>query len=324
MSVRSRLRTAARSVLRPFWLVVWRHMEPRIRAMGVVRNDDVWQQHLPAFLNAVSTVGAFGHELLCYRKESVAGLAALDSRLAAMNARLDGLTPLRGEIDVLVATQRSAAAHVAELSARIESVRRDILFEKIYSESGQIKPAAGPSAALKPRIVSSGKVEAARDAGLRINLGCGHIPLDGYVNVDMLALPGVDIIAEAGNVPVEAGSVQEVHSAHLLEQFPQKVLRCQLLPYWLSLLAPGGTFKAIVTDGEAMLNHVAARDYSFEQFREALFGAQDYNGDLYFNLFTPDTLKTLLDEAGFVDTEVPMKGRRSGLRYEFEIKAHRP
>ena len=41
-------------------------------------------------------------------------------------------------------------------------------------------------------------------------------------------------------------------------------------------------------------------------------------------MFMPQSLRALLDEAGFVNTEVPVKGRRNGLCYEFEINARRP
>jgi predicted SAM-dependent methyltransferase len=333
MSLRNGLKSSIRSLLRPFWLAIWRRIEARISAI-----EEAWQQHMPAFLNAVSTVGAFGHELLRYRKESLAGFAALDDRDATRQAQLDALraeldavhtqlgaiAALRGETGELAHHQTSMEAGVAELGARIEFVRRELLFEMKYSRPGGIEQPAMPGSSLKPRVIATEKLAAARQSALRLNLGCGHLPLDCYLNVDMRALPGVDIIADAGNVPVEPGTVQEVRSAHLLEHFPQEELRRRLLPYWLSLLAPGGTFKAIVPDGEAMLAHVAAGDYPFEQFREVLFGAQDYHGDFHFNMFLPGSLQALLEEAGFVDTHVPVQGRRNGLCYEFEIHAQRP
>lgn len=73
-----------------------------------------------------------------------------------------------------------------------------------------------------------------------------------------------------------------------------------------------------------MLAHFAAGDYPFHDFREALFGAQDYNGDFHFNMFLPRSLEALLVEAGFTDILVPVQGRRNGLCYEFEINARRP
>ena len=133
MSLRNRLKSSIRSLLRPFWLIIWRRIEVRISAI----EREAWQQHMPAFLNAVSTVGAFGHELLRYRKENLAGFAALDDRDATRQAQLDAvrteldavhtqlgaMAALRGETDELAHHQRSMEAGVAELGTRIEFVR---------------------------------------------------------------------------------------------------------------------------------------------------------------------------------------------------------
>ena len=46
----------------------------------------------------------------------------------------------------------------------------------------------------------------------------------------MRDLPGVDVVAKAGDLPFEPGSVDEIYSAHLLEHFPQEAMRRRLLP----------------------------------------------------------------------------------------------
>ncbi len=174
------------------------------------------------------------------------------------------------------------------------------------------------------QILSPEKLAEARRTGeLRVNIGCGHIALDGYVNVDKRNLPGVDIVADAGGLPFEPQSVVEIFSTHVLEHFPEEQLRRALLPHWYSLLAPQGIFRAIVPDGEAMLAHSAAGEYPFDDFREVLYGAQEYDGDYHYNLFTPASLAKLLNEAGFHNIEIPVHGRRNGKCYEFEIKAQR-
>ncbi len=331
MNVRSKLKSTARSAVRPLWLIVWRRLEVRIRAMELVaqHTESVWQQHVPAFLNAVSTIGAFGHELLAYRKASEAGLAALarqmeplNTQVAALRDEIDTLATLRGQFDDLDRVQRIADVRLSEIAARVEFVQRELRLQMKAGAAGA--PAPQQPSSLQPWVVSTDKLTASVQTGVRLNLGCGHVPVDGYLNVDTRALPGVDIIAEVGNVPFQAGTVREVHSVHLLEHFTEEELRQRLLPYWLSLLEPGGTFSAVVPDGEAMLAHFAAGDYPFSDLREALFGAQDCSGGLRVNMFVPQSLKALLVEVGFVDPKVPVKGRRNGACYEFEINARRP
>ncbi|MGH2967862.1 MAG: class I SAM-dependent methyltransferase [Solirubrobacteraceae bacterium] len=178
---------------------------------------------------------------------------------------------------------------------------------------------------LQPRILAPEKVEAARVSGaLRLNVGCGHIPVPGYVNVDMRDLPGVDVLAETGALPFEPGSVDEISSAHLLEHFPQEEVRKRVLPHWAHVLKPGGRLRAVVPDGEAMLAGLAQGSYGFEDFREVLFGSQDYDGDFHYNLLTPDTLCRLVEDVGFTAVEVPVRGRRNGQCFEFELVARGP
>jgi hypothetical protein len=73
-----------------------------------------------------------------------------------------------------------------------------------------------------------------------------------------------------------------------------------------------------------MLTAVATAAYPFEDFREVLFGSQDYDGDFHYNLFTPDSLCRLLQSAGYQDVKVPVRGRRNGKCYEFEVAALKP
>ena len=210
---------------------------------------------------------------------------------------------------------------VSYLLGRVEFVRRELMFEMRYGASA---PTRGDSLRAQAQILVPDKVAAARAERLRINLGCGDVPLDGYVNVDRRALPGVDVIAEIDDLPFEAGEVAEISSAHLLEHFPEEQLRRQLLPYFASLLRPGGRFRATVPDAEAMMREYSRGEYPYEDLRDVIYGGQDYDGDYHFNMFTPASLTGLLNEAGFTDVAIVAAGRRNGRCYEFEIVATKP
>jgi hypothetical protein len=207
---------------------------------------------------------------------------------------------------------------------RVEFVRKELLFELRYGAHDGVA-SHNSRREVKARILSPEKVAAARASGaLRLNLGCGHIPEAGYINVDMRELPNVDVLAEAGALPFEPGSVDEIYSAHLIEHFPQQELQRSLLPHWHSLLKRGGCIRAITPDGEAMLAGVAKGSYSFEDFRDVLFGGQDYEGDFHYNLFTPDSFRRTVEEAGFTDVAIPVRGRPNGQCFEFELTARLP
>lgn len=300
--------------------------------------ESSWRQNVPAFLNAVSTVNAFGYELAKLRRELEQGLASVQREFDEKSER--GFSPIRRDIESRLQSVRQeseqglnslhgglqrANESIVAIWERIEFVRCEMMHEMKYG-----RQALGTAALhtelnhVEPKIISIKKVASARQAGLKLNLGCGHLPLEGYVNVDRRELPGVDVVADVGDLRFDEGSVREIFSAHLLEHFPEEMLRRRLIPTWRSLLAPEGIFRAIVPDGEAMLAGMAAGTYSFSHFRQVLFGAQEYDGDFHFNLFTPDSLCGLLEETGFTEIRVNARARPNGRCFEFEVSAVKP
>ena len=178
--------------------------------------------------------------------------------------------------------------------------------------------------AVHARILAPEKVDTARNSGtLRLNLG-GDIAGAGYINVGPRELPGIDVVADAGDMPFDPGSVDEISSTHLIGRFASDDLLRRLLPHWRHLLKPGGMFRAVTPDGDAMIAGVARGSYAFEDFREAIFGGDGHEGDIYNNLFTPDSLRSLLEDAGFEAIKVPVRGIRNGRCLEFEIVARLP
>ncbi len=240
--------------------------------------------------------------------------------------RVDGLERWvhehTGDSDRLMMQWRSdLAPHVESLHwvlQRVEMVRREMMHELRYGHSGAPRAVDAP---FESKIVNHAAVDT---PDLRLNLGSGHVALDGYANVDMRALPGVDVVARLDDLPVEAGSVAEIFSSHVLEHFPREELVRTLLPYWFATLRPGGTFRAVVPDLAAMSAGFAAGTIPFDVFREVVYGGQEYEGDTHFTGFTTAAMAELLTDAGFEHVEIVAEGRESGLCLEFEITAVKP
>ena len=207
---------------------------------------------------------------------------------------------------------------------RVEFAHREMLFERRRG-SGYQALGQEQRKILEPRIQVPEKVAAARASGkLLLNIGCGHVVDPRYINVDMRDRPGVDVIADPGALPFEAASVDEISSRRFVEHFPQHDFEHRLLPHWRSLLKPGGRFRVVTPDGEAMLAAITQGSYSFGDFREFLFGRQNCGEDFRCNLFTPESLRQITQEAGFDQVEIPVRGRRNGQCFQFELIAHRP
>ncbi len=78
----------------------------------------------------------------------------------------------------------------------------------------------------------------ADQAGLiRLNLGAGRRPLEGYIGVDIAGEP--DVLADVRALPYEDGSVDEVIAIHLLEHLYRWEAPAALAE-WARVLKPGG------------------------------------------------------------------------------------
>ena len=273
---------------------------------------------------ATARVGAELRELVeRTRSDALAQVRALEETSAQQAAAAAvQASAAKAQTGAAMAQATGLAESVQYLLGRVEFVRRELMFEMRY---GATAPGSeGDKLSATSEILEPAKVEQARQgAGLRLNLGCGHVPLPGYLNVDRRALPGVDVVAEVDQLPFAKGELAEICSAHLLEHFPLEQLRRELLPYWVSLLRADGVFRAIVPDGANMARAFASQEYSFENLRQVTFGGQDYDGDFHYNMFSTETLSELLREAGFTRIDVVAENRENGGCKEFEIVAAR-
>lgn len=320
---------------------------PQLRASyGELRT--VYAEQLPALLDAVSKLNARQHAIDQDKENLVASvpvaLRAMQRDIFAAREDIvhlgDDLTKLRevaltrANLDDVLAGLERFQASVGELRVdelrdtcsyllgRVEFVRRELMFEMRYG--ARSSDAGNEKLDTAARVIARDKLEAAIEKGLKLNLGCGHMPLDGFINVDRRELPGVDVVAEVNALPEEVCEAEEIFSSHMLEHFPQEQLCRELLPYWRSLLKKGGVIRAVVPDAEAMIREYQAGSYPYDDLREVLYGAQDYDGDFHYNMFTPEHMVRLLEEAGFESAKVIEAGRKNGRCFEFEVVAKRP
>lgn len=236
------------------------------------------------------------HELLS------ASVSALEAKLAETRQLLDGVTN------------------------RVEFARAELMFEMRAKMAGAspVVPGQALAAPVQSKLIAKDKLaQMKREGQIRVNMGCGHVPLEGYINSDMRELPGVDLIADVSALPFESGTLSEIHSAHLLEHFPVEYLQRVLIPHWRSLLKPGGLFQAIVPDAEAMISDFHNQQLSFDDLREVTFGLQEYEGDFHFNMFSRNSLKQILSDCGFDQVEYKFTGRKNGKCRDMQISAIR-
>ena len=211
---------------------------------------------------------------------------------------------------------------VESIAHRIEFIRAELIYEMRYGlKESSLNQDVGKS---EPKILAQEKLQNYLSSGaLKINLGCGHKPMDGYINVDMRALPGVDVVATVDSLPFEESSVVEVYSSHLIEHFPEEKLVRHILPHWLRVLKPGGTVRIVAPDAGAMCKAFVNGEMGFRDLKEVTFGAQDYDGDFHYTMFTVESITEILTQVGFKNPKVLDSGRVNGLCRELEVIAQK-
>ena len=76
---------------------------------------------------------------------------------------------------------------------------------------------------------------------IKLNLGAGDIPIDGYISIDRKTGQ------EAYPLAYEDGSVDEIRASHILEHFGLREISAVLKNWW-DKLKPGGLLKIAVPD----------------------------------------------------------------------------
>lgn len=205
----------------------------------------------------------------------------------------------------------------------------DVTSRKLEMLSMDVRERLGTTSALdnslpEPRIIDAERyTERLAEMGghIRVNVGCGEKPWPGYINVDLREVPDLDIVADARKLLFEQGTLAELASAHLVEHFREHQFRTCVLPYWKSLLKPDGVLRIICPNWAAMLERLHDGRMSMAAFKKVTFGAQDYEGDDHFAMYTPETLTVILNTAGFSKVKVKSKERMNGICPEMELTA---
>lgn len=235
-----------------------------------------------------------------------------------------GLISLQNSVKKsLLQTQEQIAEYRAQIDIyreRLEFVRLELL----ENSSLSIQKTQLQHGKIQSKIINTEKYNSFLDTdNVLVNIGCGHKPIAEYLNVDRRNLPGVDIVAEAIDLPFDSATVSEIYAAHLVEHFPLSTLKRTVFPYWLDMLIPQGILKIIVPDMPAMIAANSAGEMSFSDLSEVTFGAQDYDDDFHFAMFSPQSLQNLLISCGFKYTELIDANRRNGKCREMEIWARK-
>ncbi len=150
--------------------------------------------------------------------------------------------------------------------------------------------------AKRKRTVKPKKVRTLTKGGpLRLNLGSGDKPIDGYENIDRKTG------GEAFPLEHEDGSVDEIRAAHILEHFPQAKI-CEVLKHWVAKLKVGGIIKIAVPDLKKICDgYTEGKDFNIAGY---LLGGQTDENDYHKSIFDQSSLARLLGAVGLINIKL--------------------
>lgn len=119
-----------------------------------------------------------------------------------------------------------------------------------------------------------------------------HVDIDSSPLWSDEGMKPVDIVADAGNIPLEDGSVDLLYSQECLEHIPRREYGA-VLDEWVRLLKVGGVLHVEVPDFLLCCEQVLRVD-TLEMDRgimQLFYGGQENKYDYHFNGFTPRILR---------------------------------
>jgi predicted SAM-dependent methyltransferase len=170
--------------------------------------------------------------------------------------------------------------------------------------------------------------------GLRLNLGCGRTPIDGWFNIDIQSNPMAkrppDMLSDVKKIDLPDHCAVEVQAIHLWEHF--FYWECDVVAKeWARLLRPGGRLSLEMPDlMKFCRNIIEGREGKKHPDQMGLWGAygDPRDKDPFMTHrwgWTFNSLKPFLAERGFVDIieTVPQHHRVGALARDFRIEARR-
>lgn len=127
---------------------------------------------------------------------------------------------------------------------------------------------------------------------MKLNVGCGQHPLEGYVNIDGAGL-AADFKCEFRDV-APRGQFDEVRADHVLEHQPWRETYA-FLGHASSCLRDGGRLVIEVPNWDGLRE----MDPSLPLFQQWVFGEQSHGGEFHHAAFTVETLSDAIERAGF-------------------------
>lgn len=132
---------------------------------------------------------------------------------------------------------------------------------------------------------------------MKLHIGCGSKVLDGFVNVDIRPLDGIDVVSDASLDGLDNDSVDLIYACHILEHICRHG-RLDIMKRWIALLKPGGVLRLAVPDFEKIVQ-LYTSGLELENLIGMLYGGQDYSENFHYYTWDLQSITRDLEFVGF-------------------------
>ncbi|RXF74449.1 class I SAM-dependent methyltransferase [Hansschlegelia zhihuaiae] len=139
------------------------------------------------------------------------------------------------------------------------------------------------------------------EASLKLHLGCGPKYIPGFLHVDALDFPHVDVRGPVDILPfAKDQSVEMIYACHVLEHFGRYEIN-RILAEWYRVLKPGGVLRLAVPNFEAVAKlYVLGRlQNGLDEVMGLIVGGQKDEYDYHKVAFDGESLTQRLKSVGF-------------------------
>lgn len=132
----------------------------------------------------------------------------------------------------------------------------------------------------------------------RLNLGCGNDIMEGFINIDIRELSGIDIRADIVRLPIKDSSIELIMLNDVLEHFRLEV-SIKVLKECYRALVDDGQLNIRVPDIIGLTGLVKEDKVTAFNYQEFIYGGQDYSKNFHKSGYTPQFLAGICAAVGF-------------------------
>ena len=137
---------------------------------------------------------------------------------------------------------------------------------------------------------------------IKLHLGCGNKHIDGYTNIDIRYIPGVDEINNVARLRnYKNNSISVIYTSHVLEHFGRWEYK-DVLKRWFELLETNVILRIGVPDFEEIVKYYF-KTKDLRIVSGMLYGGQDYDENYHYWAYDFNTLQSELTEIGFKEVK---------------------